>query len=99
MTSKKNKKKIKKLEKRVKKLESNITLIQTANAGITFILTNFIGIYDKNMELIQKTFEAIADRLSIIIPNTEKEIIIKDVEENEPRSNPVEETDSDSSPD
>lgn len=65
MTSKnKLKNKIKKLERGLKSLERQIDTINTNYDGLSFILISMIGTYDKNMGIIQRTFEEIVTILS-----------------------------------
>ncbi|KKM90403.1 hypothetical protein LCGC14_1239070 [marine sediment metagenome] len=64
MTKKKLKKKIKKLEKAIKRLKEIIRVGQSNHVSLSYILSSVIATFDRNMTMIQETFEKIAQILT-----------------------------------
>lgn len=76
MTSKKS------LKKKYKSLKRKVSELQNTSTGIIYAVANMIRIYDGNMDLIEKTFEAIVQKIKAIENRSDPlSILDKDVNE------------------
>lgn len=58
MTSKKS------LKKKIKKLKKKLEFMQDTSIGIMFFMMRMASTWDKNMDLIQKTFDMVARKVN-----------------------------------
>lgn len=74
-----------KLKKRVKKLKQQIAELQDTTIGTLWFVANLVKVYDGNMDLIQKTFERVVEKINaledIVKPVSEEDKVIEETEQ------------------
>ncbi len=57
------------LKRKIKKLKRRISKLEDMLLGSLWVIVNMINLYDSNMEIIQKTFEAVVAKINEIQDN------------------------------